>query len=66
MERLDGVHGVSNNREDASLAGRLNSIRNGHEEAIFMFAERITHLIERAYPKLPSIKGFSDRIAIEK
>lgn len=46
--RLDGVHGISNSKEDASL--KLNSCRKEHDESIPLFAERVRQLVKRLHP----------------
>ena len=48
VARLDAVHGISNDREDALI--KLGNCRNGQDESIPMFGERARQLVERAYP----------------
>ena len=48
VSRLDSVHGISNDREDALI--KLSNCRKGQDEPMPMYGERIRQLIERAYP----------------
>ena len=48
VSRLDQVHGVSSDREDAFM--KLNGCRKGQNEPMSMFGERVRQLTERAYP----------------
>ena len=47
IARLDAVHGISSTREDAIL--KLSSRRKEAGESIWLFAERVRQLIQRAY-----------------
>jgi hypothetical protein len=49
MSRLDEIHGISNDREDALL--KLTNCSKHSSESIPMFAERIRQLVGRAYPR---------------
>ena len=48
VSRLDSVHGISDDREDALI--KLSNCGNGQDEPMPMYGEKIRQLIERAYP----------------
>ena len=48
INRLDGIHGISNSRDDAIL--KLSHCQKQMDESIPKFAERVRQLVERAHP----------------
>jgi len=50
ISRLDEIHGVSSDRQDA--ISKLDTCRQHENETIAMFAERVRQLIQRAYPNM--------------
>ena len=48
VARLDAVHGISNDKEDALM--KLGSCRKFPDESVPMYGERVRQLVERAFP----------------
>jgi hypothetical protein len=53
LSRLDTIHGISSDREDA--VNKLEFCRKKDDETMAMYAETIRQLIERAYPNFIAV-----------
>ena len=53
LQRLDNVHGISNDRVEA--AKKLASVKQNERESIAMFGERVRQIVYRAYPSTSKV-----------